>query len=59
MEEKKFYIMKTQAKTGVALQRPPLLIDDRKSELFNDSSLLVDLCSKIGRKKWDLKQKVL
>ena len=59
MEEKKFDIKKTQAKTGVALQRPPLLIDDCKSELFNDSSLLVDLCSKIGRKKWDLKQKVL
>ena len=59
MEEKKLYIMKTQAKTGVALQRPPLPIDDRKSELFNDSSPLVNLCSKIGRKKWDLKQKVL
>ena len=59
MEEKKFYNKKTQAKTGVALQRPLLLIDDRKLELFNDSSLLVDLSSKIGRKKWDLKQKVL
>ena len=43
----------------MALQRPLLLIDDRKLELFNDSSLLVDLSSKIGRKKWDLKEKVL
>ena len=59
MEEKKFYVKKTQAKPGVALHRPLSLIDDRKLELFNDSSLLVDLCSKLGRKKWDLKQKVL
>ena len=59
MEEKKIYIKKTQAKPGVALQRPLSLIDDCKLELFNNSSLLVDLCSRIGRKKWDLKQKVL
>ena len=58
-ERKKFYIKNTQAKPGVALQRPLSLIDDCKLELFNDSFLMADLCSKIGRKKWDLKQKIL
>ena len=37
----------------VALQTSVSLIDDRKLELPNDSSLLVDLCPKIGLKKSD------
>ena len=48
-----------KAKGGSTSTYVTALIDDCKLELFSNSSLLVDLCSKIGWKKWDLKQKVL
>ena len=43
----------------MVIQTPLSLNDDQKLKLLNNSSLLVDLCPQIGRKKWEFKQKVL
>ena len=42
-----------QAKPGVALQTPLALIYERKLELLNNSSVLIDTCPKVSLKKSD------